>query len=144
MKTSKIGLDAIKQFEGLRLVAYRCAAGVWTIGYGHTAGVRAGMKITKAQADAYLLEDVARFEAGVLRLTAPRRLTQGQFDALVSFAFNLGLSALERATLRRLIKAGASDGDIVRQFGKWVFAGGKKLQGLVRRRAWEGQRWMAK
>ena len=141
MQTSTRGLEAIKQFEGLRLKAYQCSAGIWTIGYGHTAGVKRGMVITKAQAEAFLLADIARFESGVLKLTAPRQLTQGQFDALVSFAFNTGLAALEGSTLLRKIKAGAPDSEIVTQFSRWVYAAGRRLPGLVSRRAWEAKSW---
>lgn len=88
MHISDNGLDLIKRFEGLRLDAYRCPAGVWTIGYGHTgAGVGEGVAITPEQADILLRADVLRFEDGVRRLAGP--CSQGQFDALVSFTFNL-------------------------------------------------------
>ena len=92
-KIGQAGLALIKQYEGCRLAAYRCAAGVWTIGYGHTAGVHSGMTITQAQADAYLQQDIAKFAGYVnnpayVPITA--NLNQNQFDALVSFAFNLG------------------------------------------------------
>ena len=92
-RIGQAGLALIKQFEGCRLIAYQCSAGVWTIGYGHTAGVYKGMKITQAQADAFLKQDIAKFEKYInnpsyVPFTA--QLNQNQFDALVSFAFNLG------------------------------------------------------
>ena len=135
MQISKAGLDLIKQFEGLYLKAYRCPAGVPTIGYGHTAGVAMGQTITQQQADDYLRRDVRQFERAVARLvTVP--LTQGQFDALVSFAFNLGEGALAQSTLLRLLNAGDYAGAAA-QFERWNKAGGRVLPGLVRRRAAE-------
>ena len=135
MQISKAGLDLIKQFEGLYLNAYRCPAGVPTIGYGHTAGVAMGQTITQQQADDYLRRDVRQFARAVARLvTVP--LTQGQFDALVSFAFNLGEGALAQSTLLRLLNAGDYAGAAA-QFDRWNKAGGRVLPGLVRRRAAE-------
>ena len=92
-RIGQAGLALIKQYEGCRLAAYRCAAGVWTIGYGHTAGVHSGMTITQAQADAYLQQDIVKFEGYVNNpayVPITTNLNQNQFDALVSFAFNLG------------------------------------------------------
>lgn len=132
MKTGEKGLALIKHFEGLRLQAYRCSADVWTIGYGHTAGVRPGDVITPEQADAFLREDVADAERVVGRFVRVP-LTQCQFDALVSFTFNLGSGNLRTSTLLRLLNAG----DYPRAAGqllRWVNAGGKRLPGLVRRR----------
>ena len=135
MQISKAGLDLIKQFEGLYLKAYRCPAGVPTIGYGHTAGVAMGQTITQQQADDYLRRDVRQFERAVARLvTVP--LTQGQFDALVSFSFNLGEGALAQSTLLRLLNAGDYAGAGL-EFERWNKAGGRVLPGLVRRRAAE-------
>ena len=122
----------IKQFEGLRLRAYQCAAGVWTIGYGHTSGVKPGMSITAAEAENLLRGDLQKFENAVGTLGL--QLTQNQFDALVSFAFNVGIAALRGSTLLRLIRSGASETAIRTAFGMWVKAGGKTLPGLVRRR----------
>ena len=135
MQISKAGLDLIKQFEGLHLKAYRCPAGVPTIGYGHTAGVAMGQTITQQQADDYLRRDVRQFERAVSRLVSVP-LTQGQFDALVSFAFNLGEGALAQSTLLRLLNAGDYAGAAA-QFDRWNKAGGRVLPGLVRRRAAE-------
>lgn len=135
MQISKAGLDLIKQFEGLYLKAYRCPAGVPTIGYGHTAGVAMGQTITQQQADDYLRRDVRQFERAVSRLVRVP-LTQGQFDALVSFAFNLGEGALAQSTLLRLLNAGDYAGAAA-QFDRWNKAAGRVLPGLVRRRAAE-------
>lgn len=135
MQISKAGLDLIKQFEGLYLKAYRCPAGVPTIGYGHTAGVAMGQTITQQQADDYLRRDVRQFERAVARqVRVP--LAQGQFDALVSFTFNLGEGALAQSTLLRLLNDGDYTGAAA-QFDRWNKAGGRVLQGLVRRRAAE-------
>jgi len=132
---SPAGFTALKGFEGLVLKAYEDVAGTWTAGYGHTgADVTPGMTITQAQADAWLARDVARFEAAVRRLCPVT--TQGQFDALVCFAFNLGETALEKSTLRRLHNEGAYEA-AAGEFAKWVHAGGRVYPGLVRRRAAE-------
>lgn len=135
MRTSQRGLSLIKSFEGLHLQAYQDSVGVWTIGYGTTRGVNAGMKISKEQAERMLLNDVQRFEPEVQRLvTAP--LNQNQWDALISFTYNLGSANLESSTLRRLLNAGNYDA-AAEQFPRWNKAGGKVLPGLVRRRAAE-------
>lgn len=133
-RIGQAGLALIKQYEGCRLAAYRCAAGVWTIGYGHTAGVHSGMTITQAQADAYLRQDIAKFEGYVnnpacVPITA--NLNQNQFDALVSFAFNLGAG-----NLRKLCK-GRTAAQIARTMPNYNKAAGKVLAGLKRRRAAE-------
>ena len=130
-KIGQAGLALIKQYEGCRLAAYRCAAGVWTIGYGHTAGVHSGMTITQAQADAYLQQDIAKFEGYVnnpayVPITA--KLNQNQFDALTSFAFNLGAG-----NLRKLCK-GRTAAQIARAMPSYNKAAGKVLAGLTRRR----------
>lgn len=130
-KISQAGLDLIKQFEGCRLTAYQCSAGVWTIGYGHTAGVRKGMKITQAQADAYLKQDVAKFEkyvnnASYVPFTS--KLNQNQFDALVSFVFNLG-----QGNLMKLCK-GRTINQVPAAMQQYCKANGKTLPGLQRRR----------
>lgn len=125
----------IRQFEGLRLRAYKCPAGIPTIGYGHTAGVKMGQEISKDRAEELLREDVARFEGHVDRLvTVP--LTQGQFDALVAWTYNLGPGALEKSTMLRRLNAGDYAGAAA-ELERWNRAGGKVLAGLVRRRAAE-------
>ena len=133
-RIGQAGRALIKQYEGCRLAAYRCAAGVWTIGYGHTAGVHSGMTITQAQADAYLQQDVAKFEGYVNNpayVPITEQLNQNQFDALVSFAFNLGAG-----NLRKLCK-GRTAAQIARTMPKYCKANGKVLAGLKRRRAAE-------
>lgn len=130
-KISQSGLNLIKQFEGCRLTAYQCSAGVWTIGYGHTAGVHKGMKITQAQADAYLKQDVAKFEKYVNNqayVPFTDKLNQNQFDALVSFAFNLG-----QGNLMKLCK-GRTINQIPAAMPQYCKAAGKTLPGLQRRR----------
>lgn len=132
MKTSEKGLELIKHFEGLRLQAYRCSAHVWTIGYGHTAGVQPGDSVTAGQADSLLRQDIEESERSVARyVTAP--LNHCQFDALVSFTFNLGAGNLRTSTLLKKLNAGDYSG-AAEEFPRWVSAGGKKLPGLVRRR----------
>ncbi|MDN5681338.1 MAG: lysozyme [Ewingella sp.] len=137
MNVSENGLDLIKRFEGYRLSAYQDSVGVWTIGYGHTRGVKRGDKITRAQADEFLAQDAADAASDVeRRVKVP--LNQNQFDALVSFTFNLGDGNLKSSTLLRRLNEGnyraAAD-----QFGRWVFAGGVLLDGLVKRREAERQ-----
>lgn len=138
---SDAGICLIRQFEGCRLEAYRCAAGVPTIGYGHTAGVAMGMKITQAEAERYLREDVRSFEHAVNRaLTRP--VSQNQFDALVSFAYNLGAGALRGSTLLKLLNAGDING-AADEFPKWNKAAGKVLEGLTKRRMKERQLFLS-
>lgn len=132
MKTSQRGIDLIKSFEGCELSAYQDSVGVWTIGYGHTVGVKKGDKITQAQADKMLAEDLAIYEQGVQSMVK-RTLTQGQFDALVSFSFNVGLGALGRSTLLRLLNSGDWQA-ASQQFARRNKAGGRVLPGLTRRR----------
>lgn len=132
MRTSQNGIDLIKQFEGCRLTAYKCPSGVWTIGYGHTNGVKKGQKITQKQAETFLREDIKRFENGVFRAVSVP-LTQNQFDALVSFCYNCGLGAFKNSTLLKKLNAkdykGASS-----EFLRWNKSNGVVLAGLNRRR----------
>ena len=143
MKTSSEGLALIRTFEGCVLTAYKCPAGVWTIGYGHTRGVKPGDKITKAQAEAYLAKDVEPAEASIWGLLGPD-LIQGQFDALVSFVFNLGWKAFVGSTLCKLIRAKAPDRDVCEQLLRWHRAAGKPLVGLMKRRVAEANLWMGR
>jgi spore coat assembly protein SafA len=131
------GLDLIKGFEGLRLSAYQDSAGVWTIGYGHTAGVKPGDRISAAQAEQFLRSDVQWAEDAV-RKHVKVPITQQQFDALVSFTFNLGAGALQKSTLLSKLNQGDYAGAQA-EFGRWVNAGGQRLEGLVRRRAEEAR-----
>jgi GH24 family phage-related lysozyme (muramidase) len=134
---SQRGLDLIKGFEGLRLKAYQDSAGVWTIGYGHTSGVRPGQQISQAQAEQYLRSDVKWAEQAV-RDNVKVPISQQQFDALTSFTFNLGAGALKDSTLLKKLNQGNYAGAQA-EFGKWVHAGGQRLEGLVRRRAEEAR-----
>lgn len=133
--TSQRGLDLIENAEGLHLRAYQDGIGVWTIGYGHTRGVRPGMVITAADAQAYLRSDIATAERGVNTLVTVD-INQNQFDALVDFTFNLGSGALAGSTLLRRLNDGDYEG-AANEFGLWVYAGGKIEPGLVRRRSAE-------
>ena len=140
MEASEILIEKLKEFEGLRLEAYRDAAGVLTIGYGHTGrDVSEGDQISEYYAKELLRDDLGEFEAAVRRLRVAR--TQGQFDALVSFAFNLGTARLQGSTLLKMIREGASRNQIRREFKRWVYADGKRLRGLERRREWEAKRF---
>lgn len=139
MKASEILIEKVKEFEGLRLTAYKDSAGVLTIGYGHTRGVKAGQRITEKQADSLLRGDLLTAENYVNSLKL--NLTQNQFDALVDFCYNLGAGNLAGSTLLAKIRAKAPTEEIQAQFRRWVYAGGKKLAGLVKRREWEAQRW---
>ena len=140
MTTSRKGLQLIKDFEGLRLGSYKCPAGVWTIGYGHTKGVKQGQVIDQGKADDYLVEDIAPIE----RLLNDLRINfrQEQFDALVSWTFNLGASAFQRSTLYIRIGTNASDEEITDQIIKWVNAAGKPLVGLKKRRIAEANMFL--
>lgn len=140
MKTSNECVNAIINFEGLRLKAYKCPAGVWTIAVGHTKGVKKGQTITKEQALQYLREDLIPIENYLNKLNVCT--SQSKFDALVDFIFNLGIGNFSKSTLLKYILAKRSDEDICNQFRRWVYAGGKKLKGLVKRREWECQMWV--
>ncbi len=150
LRVSAEGLALIKHFEGLFLKAYVCPAGVWTIGYGHTGrmhndgSVKAGRVITEGEAIQLLALDLEKVGKDVKALVK-LPMTQAQYDALVSFQFNLG--KLGKSTLLRLFNAG-DDAGAAAQFSRWVFAGGERLKGLVRRRAaerahFEGGDWRA-
>jgi len=135
---SQNGLNLTEQFEGLRLTAYQDSVGVWTIGYGHTGNdVRPGLTITQQQANNLLMQDTQSAAAAVNRLVTVA-INQDEFDALVDFTFNLGQNALAGSTLLRKLNAGDFAGAAA-EFPKWCKAGGKVLQGLVRRRQAEQQ-----
>lgn len=136
-KINEAGLGIIKKYEDLYLEAYKCPAGVWTIGYGHTGETaKPGKRITKAQAEELLKGDVKEAEKAVERL-AKVPLTDNEYSALVSFTFNLGSGNLSKSTLLKLINSG-NKLDAVNEFPKWRNAGGKALKGLSRRRFEEG------
>lgn len=134
MRTSQAGIDLIKMFEGFSPSTYICPAGYPTIGWGHVVlkHEKFPATITKAEGEHILKNDLVQFERSVERLIVVD-LNQNQFDALVSFTFNLGGGALQRSTLRQRLNredyAGAAD-----EFLRWVWAGGKRLRGLIRRR----------
>ena len=144
MEISQEGLSLIKKFEGCELKSYKCAAGVWTIGYGSTNGVEEGMEISQERADMLLLEDVEVFEEAVNKLVEVS-LEQNQFDALVSWTFNLGSTNLQNSTLLKVLNNKDYEG-VPAQIKRWNKAGGEVLQGLVRRREaeallFEGKEW---
>jgi len=132
MNISTEGLALIKKFEGLELNAYRCAAGVWTIGYGHTKDVERGDVWTEAQADDALKHELIEFE-GYINDLVECSLTQNQFDALVSWVYNLGPANLQASTLLKKLNAEDYE-DVPSQLKRWNKAGGKVLEGLIRRR----------
>ena len=139
MKASELLIVKIKEFEGYSSTAYTCAGGVVTIGYGHTRGVKITDRCTRSEADRWLRDDLAPIEAYLN--TIPDVDTQGKYDALCSFIFNLGMGNFKSSTLLKKIKAGAPTAEIQADFRRWVYAKGKKLKGLVRRREWEAGRW---
>lgn len=171
MKASEILIEKLKTMESFSAKAYKCPAGVWTIGWGTTKGVHSGMTVTYAEAERMMRKDLATFELFVNKLGVAK--TQGQFDALVDFAYNLGTTALGSSTLLKKIKAGVNsstlDSDfqnvpismisesrsecdklprekkyqyiIKYQFSRWNKSKGRVLGGLVKRREWEGKRF---
>lgn len=144
MRTGDEGIALIRHFEGCRLDAYLCPAGVWTIGYGHTKGVKEGETIDQEAAEAFLIEDLEEFEGYVTEMVEVP-LSQSQFDALVSWTFNLGPGNLERSTL--LAKLNQREyTDVPFEIKRWTRAGGVILPGLVKRRnaeaaLFEGRDW---
>lgn len=138
MKTSENGISLIKQFEGCRLKAYRCAAGVWTIGYGHTSGIKSSDVITEAQAEEYLKEDLEKFEKNVEKYNSKYSWNQNEFDALVSFAFNIG-------SIDKLTANGTRSRTVIAEkillYNK---ANGKVLAGLAKRREAERELFLKK
>ena len=139
MKISNKGIALIKEFEGCRLQSYRCSAGIWTIGYGHTGkDIKEGMTITQQQADDWLMVD-CNCVLQMLRDTLRVPIRQNQLDALVSLGFNIGTEALRKSTLMSLVNRNPDDMNIPEQFDRWVYAGGKVVNGLVRRRKAEGR-----
>ena len=132
MKISQEGISLIKKFEGCKLTAYQCSAGVWTIGYGHTKGVTEDTKITQEEAEEMLVEELHEYESYINDfVTAP--LSQNQFDALVSWVYNLGPANLKSSTLLKVLNEGKYN-EVPAQIKRWNKAGGEVLQGLIRRR----------
>lgn len=136
MKTSVIGRNLIQRFEGFRSEAYLCPAGVWTIGYGHTAGVKPGDTCTPDEADEFLKQDLRTAENTVNAQNLD--LNQCQFDALVSFVYNVGSGNFTSSTLlKKLKKDTSATRDLEAEWKKWKYANKVELKGLVRRRAAE-------
>jgi len=149
MRLDLNGYNLIKTFEGLSLKPYLCSAKVPTIGYGntfYTNGVKVTMSdapITQEKANEMLKVIADSFALKVSKIT-PSGLTQNQFNALVSFAFNLGVQALTNSTLLRLVKINPNDGNIAKQFLRWNQAGGKVIDGLTKRRIKESSVYFSK
>jgi lysozyme len=144
MRTSLAGLDLIKEFEGLRLKAYKCPASVLTIGFGHTSEAGApivtpDLVITKTEAEEILKRDLVQYENGVSSMVKVP-LRPRQFDALVSFVYNVGETQFSRSTLLKRVNAGKFD-EVPAEFMKWTRGGGKELPGLIRRRRAEVKLW---
>ena len=136
---SDYAFSRLKEFEGLRLEAYKCAGGKWTIGYGHTKGVREGQRIDERTASRLLEEDVEYFESFLAKEPYAEDITQGQWDALVDFLFNLGVGNFLSSTLRKKLLRDIDDPTIPDEFRRWNKSKGKVLPGLVKRREWEAQ-----
>ena len=132
MNIGQKGINLIKHFEGCELNAYKCPAGVWTIGYGHIKGVSEGMSITQEQAEQMLLDELKEYENYINELVTVN-LSQNQFDALVSWVYNLGPANLKSSTLLKVLNSGDYVG-VPDQIERWNKAGGKVLEGLIRRR----------
>ena len=144
MLTSELLFNKLKSFEGCKLEAYQDAAGVWTIGYGHTYNVRKGDTISQYYADEYLKKDIEMAERQVLKLDIFRNgrcKYQGQLDALVSFVFNLGIGNLQTSSLLRVIAARMPREAVGKQWRRWIYAGGIRSNGLLARRIWEVKRF---
>lgn len=139
MKASQTLINHIKRSEACRLTAYQDTAKVWTIGYGHTAGVKKGDRITQYQAEQFLKEDLAKFEREADK--CKRITTQGQYDAILDFIYNCGPGNFNSSTLKKYIEAGRKTYEIQEQFLRWVNSGGVKQGGLVTRRIWDAARW---
>ena len=135
MKASVDAYKLIKQFEGLRLKAYLCPAGIWTIGYGHTSGVSPNSFITIQEADEYLHRDVATIEMQLNKLNLSLR--ECQWDAIVSFVFNVGIGNFKASTLLAKIRINPEDNSIMDELIRWVYANGKVMRGLQKRRLTE-------
>lgn len=144
MNISQEGIALIKKFEGCELEAYKCAAGVWTIGYGHTKDVKEGNVITKEEAESLLAHELKEYCDDV-DVAVKVDLTQNEFDALVSWTYNLGPTNLNSSTMLKVLNEGDHD-DIPIQIKRWNKANGEVKQGLVRRREaealmFEGKDW---
>lgn len=139
LAVSTTGIELIKHFEGLELQAYRDPVGIWTIGYGHTATAKDGMTVTKAEADELLRRDL-RGAAADVRSAVTVTLSTNQFDALVSWTFNLGIGNLKKSTLLKVLNQGDHE-RVPDEMRRWTYAGGQQFDGLIRRRNAEAILW---
>lgn len=139
MRASQKLIDHIKRSEACALEAYQDTAKVWTIGYGHTSGVKRGDRCTRYQAEQWLQQDLTRFERHVDKVK--RIATQGQYDAVLDFCYNCGTGNFDKSTLRKYIESGRKTYEIQKEFLKWTRSAGVELGGLVTRRIWEANRW---
>ena len=126
------GIALIKKFEGCELEAYQCSAGVWTIGYGHTKDIVEGKTISKEQAEEMLVDELHEYENYINKYVTVA-LSQNQFDALVSWVYNLGPANLKVSTMLKVLNKGQYE-EVPAQMKRWNKAGGKVLEGLIRRR----------
>jgi lysozyme len=132
LKTSEAAYKIIRKYESLRLVAYQCTSNKWTIGWGHTKGVKQGDRITKERAEILLVEDVRECEINLNKYRLP--LSQNQYDALVSFTFNIGDKQFSTSTMLKKLKTNVDDPTIAHEFSRWIFSGGVVQNGLIKRR----------
>jgi lysozyme len=137
VKPSQKCVDVVKSFEGFRTYAYLCPANIWTIGYGSTKNVKKGDTITKDEAEKLLLSELEDFSAKILP-SITTNLNQNELDSLVSFSYNVGVSAFKNSTLLKKLNKGDKSGAAA-EFLKWNKANGKELKGLTRRRQCERQ-----
>jgi lysozyme len=141
MRTSTNGINRIKEYEGVELTSYKDTGGVWTIGYGHISGVKEGDTCTLQEAENYLKNDLRTAENAVNSIDA--KLTQNQFDALVSICYNIGVSAFKKSTLYKKVQADPTDETIKQEFTRWQYDNGKVIAGLLNRRNKEAQMYFA-
>lgn len=135
----KCDLGKIKEFEGFKAKAYKCPAGVYTCGYGTTKGITKNSKCTEQIAENWLNRDLKPIQEYLNTITEIDAYPK--FASLCDFCYNLGIGSLKGSTLLKKIQAKASTESIQNEFRRWVYAGGKKLTGLVKRREWEAKRW---
>lgn len=137
MEASKELIEKLKEFEGFRSKAYLCPAGVWTIGYGHTFGVRCGDIVTEESAEEFLRSDLEKIYPVVRKCRYD--FNQHQFDALCSFVFNLGVGNFKGSTLYKVLRKDKDSEEVGNQIRRWVYCNGKVLDGLKKRREWEAR-----
>lgn len=137
MEASNGLIEKLKEFEGFRPESYLCPAGVWTIGYGHTSGVKRGDIVTEERAEEYLRSDLEKVYPVVRKCRDD--FNQHQFDALCSFVFNLGVGNFEGSTLYKVLRRDKDSEEVGKQIRRWVYCNGKVLGGLKKRREWEAR-----